>query len=163
MGAVVKLQAVVDELDGLMEEITAYLNRRTGETYTLSEDDKRPLEKDLDPDQLPEWQRQAFPQMREVYESRDWLPLPTKFDIHEWSIMDDFSRSIDDPDLRGELIHAIRGRGAFRYFKDAICRRGIQDDWYRYRMAALEQIAMGLEEHGIAYEGGGRVSPSKQV
>jgi len=66
--------------------------------------------------------------------------------------MNDFACSIDDLDVRDELLLAIRGRGAFRYFKDSIHRLGIQQDWYDFRTAAFERIAADwLDEHGVPY------------
>ena len=66
--------------------------------------------------------------------------------------MDEFSRSIDDPDLQGELHDAIRGAGAFRCFKVSLHRRGIHESWYSYKTAALGQIAADwLDGQGISY------------
>ncbi len=60
---------------------------------------------------------------------------------------------IEEMDLASdELQAAVYGRGAFRRFKDAVHRLGIADEWYRFRDAALEEIAVEfLEAHGIAY------------
>lgn len=152
MATIVSLRRVVDELDALMDECTAYLNRQTGELYALQDEEAGAIEDDADPEDLPEWLCDEVPKIREVLESGDWLPLPTKFDIHEWAIMDAFARSIDDSELQDELLGAIRGRGAFRYFKDTVHRHGIQDDWYGFRTAALERIAADwLDGHGISY------------
>lgn len=66
--------------------------------------------------------------------------------------MERFCLSTEDDELRETLLNAIRGRGAFRYFKDTIHHRGIQDDWYDYRNDALKTIAAEfLEMEGIAY------------
>lgn len=155
MSAVVSVKDVANELDALMDGATAYLHRRTGELFTMSDDMKQLQEDDTDPEELPPWQREIPPKLREVIESEDYLPLPTKFDIHEYAIMERFFRSLDDAATRDELLNAIRGRGAFRYFKDIIHCRGIQESWYRYRDAALERIVINwLEEHGIAYKRG---------
>jgi len=152
MAVTVSLRRVVDELEALVDGSTSYLNRETGEFYALREEEAALVEDGADPEDLPEWQRDEVAMVREVLQSEDWLPLPTSFDIHEWAIMDEFSRSIDDADLRGELLNAIRGAGAFRCFKDAIHRHGIHESWYGYRAAALGQIAVEwLEEHGVSY------------
>jgi uncharacterized protein UPF0158 len=152
MAVVVSLRKVVDEIDVLMDGWTAYLNKQTGELFTLQEDSAELVETDADLEDLPDWQREQIPKIREILESDDWLELPTKFDIHEWAIMDQFSSSVDDPDLRNELRKAIRGAGAFRYFKDTIHRHGLQESWFSYRTAALEQIAIEwLDEHEIAH------------
>jgi len=155
MESVVSLRDVVDELDALTEESVAYLNRATGATYAILDEWEVLLEDDVPPDELPDWQQDELPRIREVVGSDDWLPLPTRFDIHEWAVMDEFARSLDDPDVRDELAGAIRGRGAFRCFQDTIRRRGVLEEWRRYRMAALERIAIDwLEGHSIAYTGG---------
>ena len=152
MAVAVSLRRVVDELEVLMDDCTAYLNRQTGEFYALQDDEAGLVEDGASLEDSPAWRRDEIPRIHEVLESEDWLPLPTTFDIHEWAIMDEFARSIDDSDLQGELLNAIRGAGAFRCFKDAIHRRGIHESWYRYRAAALGQIAIGwLDEHGISY------------
>jgi hypothetical protein len=149
----VSLQAVVDELDALMEGYVAYLNAKTGELISLSEDDRMLAEQEVDPEEeIPKWQQQALPKIREVLESEDYTALPSKFDIHEYGIMESFCCSIDDPRLRGELLNAIRGSGAFSRFKSVIHSWKIQNAWYAFKQAALERIAIDwLEDKGIAY------------
>lgn len=152
MTPVVSLQQVVEELEALTEESAAYLNRVTGELYSLRDEEAGLLEDDFDSDDVPEWLGDEMPKIREVLESEAWLPLPTRFDIHEWAIMDAFARSTDDADLRDELLTAIRGRGAFRCFKDVVHRRGIQEDWYRHKAVAIGRIAANwLDGNQVAY------------
>ena len=149
----VSLQAVVDEMDVFGDEMTAYINKKTGELFTVSDEVAGFIEEgDEDDYFIPDWQKEMLPKVREVLESGDFVPLPDKFEIHEYSIMERFCLSIEDDDLRGELLSGIRGRGAFRYFKDTLHRRGFQDDWYRYRNDALKRIAADfLEVEGIAF------------
>ena len=46
----------------------------------------------------------------------------------------------------------IRGRGAFRRFKDRMQAYGIAEAWYRYRDEALRELAIAwCEEHGMRY------------
>jgi hypothetical protein len=158
MSVKVSLQAVVDELDALMEGCVAYLNAKTGELISLLEDDRMLAEEEVDPEEdTPKWQQEALPKIREVLEAEDYIELPSKFDIHEYAIMANFCCSIDDPRLRGELLNAIRGRGAFSQFKSVIHSRKIQNAWYALKQAALERIAIDwLEDHSIAYTTEGR-------
>jgi hypothetical protein len=152
MGIAVSLRAVVDELDALEGECTAYLNRVTGELLTLGDEEVRAADDDVDPADLPEWQRDDLPRIREVLDSGDWLALPTSFEIHEWAFMDDFARSLDDAAVQDELLDAIRGAGAFRNFKGAVHRHGIQDTWHSFRFAALGRVTTDwLDGHEIAY------------
>lgn len=67
--------------------------------------------------------------------------------------MEEFSRSVDSERIREDLLRAIRGSGAFRYFKDTIRRHHIETAWYPFRSEALRQIAIDwCEENDIAWE-----------
>ncbi len=149
----VSLKSVVNEMDVLGDQMTAYINKKTGELFTVTEEEAMIIEEGNEDDELiPEWQKETLPKVREVLESDHFVPLPDSFEIHEYSIMERFCRSCQDEGLQDELLHAIRGSGAFRYFKDVIHRKGIQDDWYSFRDEALKEIATEfLEMEGIAY------------
>ncbi|HKW32801.1 MAG TPA: hypothetical protein VJN92_07335, partial [Candidatus Acidoferrum sp.] len=78
---------------------------------------------------------------------------PDRFDIHEWSIMDEFSRAQDSERIRQELADAIHGAGAFRTFRSAIRRLGLEKSWYQFREEAVAEIARNwLEEHQLSYK-----------
>jgi len=152
MAVTVSLRSVVDELEAQMDGGIAYLNRETGDLCSIGEEEARLAEDGADPDGLPDWQREQVDQAGEILDAEEWLPLPSSFDIHEWAIMDEFSRALDDPDLSDELLDAIRGAGAFRCFRDALHRNGIQESWYGFKAAALAEIAADwLDGQGIAY------------
>jgi len=152
MAAIVSLRDVIEQMDMMSDEATAYINRKTGELITLTDEVLALAE---DPDEAPdaaEWQKHLLPKAREVIASQDFIPLPGKFEIHEWSIMERFAQSLADAAVSDELDAAVHGRGAFRRFKDSVHRLGIADEWYRFRDAALEEIAIEfLEAHEIAY------------
>jgi len=163
MAITVSLRSVVDELEAQMDGCTAFLNRETGDLCTIGEEEARLAEDGADLDGLPDWQRDQVSQACEVLDSEDWLPLPSSFDVHEWAIMDEFSRAIDDPDLSDELLDAIRGTGAFRCFRDALHRNGIQESWYGFKAAALAEIAADwLDGHGIPYTRDVAAAPAYQ-
>ena len=152
MAPVISIRTIAEELDGLMSEATAYLNRRTGEVFTLTEQDKELVTRADDGGELVDWERQGLPQIRDVLEGDDWLVLPSRHDIHEWSIMRDFCHSITDVELQERLLNTLHGSGAFRHFKDMVYRHGIEEQWYRFKANALEQIVVDwLEQNDIAY------------
>jgi Uncharacterised protein family (UPF0158) len=153
MTSVVKLQDVVDEMDAVSDEHYAYLNRQTGELVSIGDEEIRAVEEEHDLANYAAWQQEAIQKTSQVLDCDDYLPLPSKFDIHEYSIMQRFCDEVEDIELSNELLFQIRGSGAFQRFKHAIYRYDIADDWYRYRQAALEQIAIDwLEAHAIPYE-----------
>ncbi len=164
MGPVVSLRDVVNEMDTLNDDYCAYLNRCTGELFTIREEDIAIAEEDYDLTEYPEWQHEVVKKTREVLESKDFVPLPSKFDIHEYSIMERFCYSIEDKELSEELIYQIRGSGAFGRFKAAIHDHNIADAWYQFRQQAFEEIAVEwLEAHGIAYRRDDEVSDDQGV
>lgn len=69
-------------------------------------------------------------------EPKRFLHFPTKYDIHEYSIMDSFVDYLPPGRMKNELGAAIRGRGAFRRFKQTIRFHGIEQLWYDYQADA---------------------------
>ncbi len=152
MAVSVSLHDVVTEMEVFSDEHTAYINRRTGELITVTREELALAEDPEAAAEAPQWQQDLLPKVREVIESEEFLPLPSKFEIHEWAIMERFARSVSDSTASDELLDALHGRGAFRRFKDALQRLGLTEEWYRYREAALEKIAAEfLEANGIGY------------
>jgi hypothetical protein len=152
MTAIISLKALVDEMDVPGDEYHAHLNKRTGELVTISDEDIGLVEDGENVEDYPEWRREAIRKTREFLDSDEYLPLPDKFDIHEYSIMERFCYSCTDEKLRYRLINCIHGSGAFRRFKSIIHECGIVDDWYRFRQSALEEIAIEwLEANNIQY------------
>jgi hypothetical protein len=152
MAAIVSLRDVIDEMEMMSDEATSYINRKTGELITLTHEELALAEDPDEAAEAAEWQKDLLPKVREVAASEDFIALPGKFEIHEWSIMEHFARSLTDAAMSDELDAALHGRGAFRRFKDALHRLGIADEWYRFRDAALEEIAIEfLETHGIIF------------
>lgn len=150
-----QIKAIADALDMVGDESCVYLNRKTGQLVFVrdeewSEAEEWDGEDDAFLDDYPDWQREEIRKARDVMDSEDYLPLPDKHDLDDYGVMRDFCRSVTDEGLRDELYNAIGGQGAFRYFKDVVRRRGVEQDWYRFKEKARERIAAEwLEENGI--------------
>ncbi|AGA33969.1 hypothetical protein TVNIR_2326 [Thioalkalivibrio nitratireducens DSM 14787] len=152
MALPVSIQEVVDAMQLPNDDWCSYLNVDTGEIVTVTDEDRRLVEDDVALDDVPVWQREVLPKAREALESDRFLPLPGPFDIHEWSIMEEFADGLSDEDSRAEVLDALRGRGAFRHFRSTIERLGIESDWYRYRDSAFERIAKEwLDANNVPY------------
>jgi len=80
--------------------------------------------------------------------------LPTKFDINEYHFMEDFIYDeIPEGGVRDQFENAIRGRGAFRRFRQLVERLGILDDWYKYKEKEQRKLAIEwCQEHDFNYE-----------
>jgi hypothetical protein len=152
MKTIVSLKDVVNEMDVLSDEFSAFINRQTGELITLTGEELSAAEDDDTVDEYPEWQQEMIMKAKDVISSGDYLSLPSKFDIHEYHIIEEFCYSVEDDTIRRDLLARIKGRGAFRNFKDAIHMYGIEEEWYRFRQEELEKIAIDwLEANQIPY------------
>jgi uncharacterized protein UPF0158 len=155
----VPLDDVANELDGLSHGMRAFIHRHTGELITLTEpelawieegDEAETLDMDLDMDLDLDAEMRA--KLRDIAGSDQWVMLPDSFEIHEWQIMRDFADTVTDETVQNEILRAIQGQGAFRYFKDTVYRHGIQDEWFDFKREALKDIAReALEEAEIPY------------
>ena len=157
----VKLSEIVDGMDCWSDEATVYLDKRTGRVVTVMEDGIAPgefeegefgdVEEPLE--DRPDWSQGGILAGRDVLaDEENFVPLPSKFEIHEYAIMEKFCLSVEDQKISNRLYQAIKGSGAFRRFKDDIQELGIAEEWYAYRDAALKEIAVEwCESHGLAY------------
>ena len=128
------------------------MDPETGEIILVTEDERTLAEEDTPVEEIPAWQRELMPKIRDALDGDRWLELPDRFDIHEWSIMEQFSRAQNSERMRRELLNAIHGAGAFRSFQNSIRGLGLEQSWYRFRDEALADIARRrLEEHNLPY------------
>jgi hypothetical protein len=154
MSFLVKISEIVEAIDSRTDETTAYLDKRTGEIVAVSEEDLNATE-DLEPlEDYPEWQRDNIRIAREILSNEgDFLGLPAKYDIHEYQIMEGFCLSVRSKTISEALWASIKGKRAFRRFKDHVQRLGIADEWYKYREEAIKQIAINwCKSHHIDFE-----------
>ena len=66
----VKLSDVVDHMDMVNDDAVTYLNRLTGEFVFVSEEAMRAAENEDDWDDLPDWESEEMPEIKEAIESR---------------------------------------------------------------------------------------------
>jgi Uncharacterised protein family (UPF0158) len=151
----VKLDAIIEALEMADDSISSYLDVETGEVHSISEEEFNLAE---DPqtviEDLPEWQRETVKLARSVQEQegKRYLALPDKFDVHEWAIMDRFSETLEDVQMRDDFRSGIRGIGAFRLFKRLLTEYNSWDAWNRFQHVELQQMAiLWCEEHRIAF------------
>lgn len=113
----IKLEQVLGAIEAADDAFTYFYDTQTGETVFLS-DPIIPGEADEELEDLIENSGERF------------LRFPTKYDIHEYSIMEDFVYSLPAGSARRELTNAICGRGAFRRFKNGIRYHRLEQRWY---------------------------------
>ena len=161
-----KLSDLIMALETESEEFTCYFDRKTGRMAALWSNILRALE-DGDEDaleDLPEWQKKEVEVAREFVkdDGTRFIPGPDKFDFHEYHQMERFIQSLDDVEAANQLWCAIKGRGAFRFFKDTLNRLKMQNEWYQFLDEAMQQFVIDwAEENGVLYTDDSR-KPSRK-
>ena len=152
MAVTIKLSDIIDSMEFQLDESSAYLNRKTGEITTVMDDEFRAAEEDNFSSDFLGVEEEAVETARKILDSDDYISLPTKFDIHEYAIMERFCLSLSDEKLSDSMYRSIKGRGAFRRFKDNIHRYDVAEEWYRYRRQEIRDMAIEwCELNGVTY------------
>ncbi|MFQ6032649.1 MAG: UPF0158 family protein [Candidatus Zixiibacteriota bacterium] len=154
MGTPVKLSEIMEAMEWLPDEASSFLNRKTGEIIGVSDEEFRIAEEEQPQEEYPEWQRELIAIAREILEDEEnkFIPLPSRFEIDEYSMMERFVLSVNDEEIFDSLYAAIKGKGAFRRFSNGIRRFGIEGDWERYRKEKFKELAIEwCEDNNIDY------------
>ena len=150
--AVVSLRDVVEALDLQSDELRSFLDPDTGEIITFSDEEASMAERD-DWEDAPEWMREFLPKVKRALEDDRMLELPDQVHIDEWRMMQEFADGPENCHCRAELMSAAQGPNAFRRFRDAIARHGLEETWHLHRQAAYTEVAREwLKENGISYQ-----------
>jgi hypothetical protein len=83
----------------------------------------------------------------------DYLSLPSQYEANEYQMMEDFVSNVEDEKIAGQWSISLRGKGAFRRFKDSVILFGIDKEWYQFKNEKYKEFAVEwCEENGIALE-----------
>lgn len=133
------LKQVIDTIEMACDAYAEFYDTKAGDTVSL-------------PD--PMWTGETDGELEYLLESEPdrFLRFPTKFEIHEYSIMESFTEALPAGKIRNELAQVIRGKGAFRRFKNTIRYYGIEQLWYDYLENAYREMAIRwCKEHDLKY------------
>ena len=148
----VLLREIIDGMQLQSDEMSAYLNIKTGQVVPVSAEDLMAAEFGETDAAEADWEVAAAEIARAVAAGKDYIALPDRFEIEEYRVMERFANELTDASASQRLQRAIHGRGAFRRFKDAVQDLGLAQQWYAYRDRALEAIAIDwCDANGIAY------------
>lgn len=141
----VPLNLVLDAIEMADDEWTQYLDIEKMEVVSLPES---PFMGEYDEED------QELAELIEEGWLERFFKLPSKFEIHEYSIMEEFIWSLPEGRVQNSLENAVRGKGAFRRFKDSVYRLGLEQRWYGFQEEKYREIAREwCEEHGFGYSG----------
>lgn len=142
---IVPLRKIIDAVEMADDLWNQYFDIEKMEIVSVPSDISMNGEVDDDDEELIE-------QIEQEWQIR-YFGLPSKYDIHEYSIMEKFIWSLPESRVRDELEQCIKGRGAFRRFKDNLIRFNMLEDWFEYQNQAYREIAIRwCETNGFKYE-----------
>lgn len=134
----VKLQEVLEALEGAGMEIEYYYDTKNQKILMIfdgmvdGEEDEELIEEISD----------GF--------IEDYIPLPGQYEINEYRMMEEFIYELPAGKNQDVLERAIRGKGAFRRFKDCLYDLGLEHRWYKFRDDSYEKVARDwCERFGI--------------
>lgn len=125
----INLNVVLDAIEAADDNYTYFLDMETGESVFLVDE----LITGLDNEGLDDKIQENFGR---------YLRLPTRFEIHEYNIMEQFIWSLPEGRQQNMLEGAIQGRGAFRRFKDMVYNLGLEKKWFQYEADTYKKMAI---------------------
>jgi len=146
----------LDTQTGEVILVTGEMRRELEEIYKQAEgedEDDASIEKLVQASDAPEWMKPDLLLLHQMEsDSADrYIPVP-KADSHEgYADMEDFIATVRDRRLQDRLWDAIRGRGAFRRFKDVLLDHPRERErWFAFSDARRrERVLEWLESEGI--------------
>ena len=151
----VKLSDIINIVSFLSYNTSYYLDKEMGELFLVSKEQLRVAKEDAELEDYPEWEREQMKLAREILTDKKgerYILIPGKFVSHEYSTMENFCFSLDEDEISGTLLQAIKGAGALSRFNNGIHRYGVADDWYKYRYNTMKKIVIDwCEENNIKY------------
>ena len=131
-----KLSEVIDALEFTNDEIEYYYNLDNGEIFMSN---------------IGEFENLNEDELDELFEKS--IMLPTRYDINEYEMMEDFAETIKDTRLQNQLYISLNGSGAFRRFKDTCINYDMIDDWYKFKDERYKELAINwCKDNNIEFE-----------
>jgi len=156
MNSPAKLSDLMDALLFDSEEHVTRFDREAGRLVTVERSVLSAMEEGDEESlsDLPDWQKEEAELARAIAgdSGERFIDPPDKFDFHEYRQMERFIGTLDDAGVSEQLWRAIKGKGAFRYFKDTADRLGLLNHWYQYRDAAMKEFVIAwAEAHNVPF------------
>ena len=152
----VTVSSVVDALGMGGMEMTAFYDRDKDEVTWVGDDEIRLADTDNEEEfevtvrDAPGWEEDSLREARRFIEwvksdssteNDAFVPLPSEWDIHMHSIMEDFVLTLPESEQQRRLWNSLHGPKPFRRFKDTVSRYDLWEAWNRYHDDRLAEIA----------------------
>ncbi len=138
MRQAINLNELVEALDLQSEFLIFFLDEKTGEILTLTDEEVASGKKG-----------EVDPVAYEIITSKRYIRLPT---FEKKEVMEEFALGIEDQELREELLVGIDDEGAFSRFNVAAHMHQLEGLWLPFIQKKLKDIAIAFcVKHDIRY------------
>lgn len=149
----VKLEKLLKELEmSDMEGVSVLIHSPTGECLVYSDDELRKAERVYDGEDIPllEWEKPQIQKLLNCIEhDDDYFQLPSFQDLDVYQLMEAFAYKMNN----AKLLQDLRGRGAFRRFKDNLAQFDLWKEWELFRKQAMKKVLIKwCEDHQFDFE-----------
>ncbi|CAN7502062.1 UPF0158 family protein [Paenibacillus sp. LjRoot153] len=148
----VKMEDLISEIELQIDDTFTFINTNSGEVITLTREEMRTVEDEEPFEKFPDWQRENIEKAISIIEDEDgvFVDFTLRNNFNEYEIIEEFIVRLPDQKNREILDDTIRGRGAFRRFKDRIIELGVDKQWYTYKEGKIRQLVIEwCKEHNI--------------
>jgi hypothetical protein len=146
----VSLEKILGGMEFQSDTVSAYLNTVTGEVLLIDDESIHAADagEEIDP-----MTGESLDLVRDAMKSEDYIPLPDRFEIDEFSMMERFAHTVPDDTASGTLLMLPGGAGSFSRFRKGLTQFDLLDEWHQSRNRAFEEKAVEwCENRGIQYE-----------
>ncbi len=153
----VKISELIEALEFDFEETRTFVDLENGcvvmvQRSVLCDVEEGDEEALID---VPDWQKDEVEIARAIVEDLGtrFISPPDKYEFHEYRQMERFIGTVRNAEAADQLWRAIKGKGAFRYFKDTADRLGLLNRWFQYRDNAMKEFVLEwAEDNNLPYE-----------
>lgn len=126
----------------ITDEVREELNKIYTLVYGKSGEEKTPFDEALRRRNLPDWQQAMLVEADQIEQGfgERYIRVPQADSRAAYQDMEAFIETVPDPRLANLLEYAIRGRGAFRRFKDVLADHPRdRERWFVFKDQQLRQ------------------------
>lgn len=129
-----------------------YLDKESGETIVLPREVVDALEEEELLQSLPEWELKLVDLAKDILSGNPrYVEIPIKWSREAFNDILEFAEKISDQKIRERIHLTVRGKGAFRKFKDILQEYPeIEKEWHRFKYEReKKEVLDWLESLGI--------------
>lgn len=157
-----------DAFQNSSDEHSYWLDKQTGRVILLDSEVSDALREGEDLADLPDWQREMAEEMTPLLralgeltgeevgeeELNRFVEIPQRDSSEAYEVTEDFVETVTDSRLRDLLVVALRGKGAFRRFKNRLLDFPAERErWFRFSNERLRhRIKEWAEGEGVAID-----------